>query len=173
MILKSRLKAKPDRPKIWLVKEYSDLPEVMCYPSQLNQVFMNLISNAIDALEEECARRQEETEAPHDSQLQIGLRTEQLDNDWVRICISDNGAGMSEQVRSQLFDPFFTTKPRGQGTGLGLSISHQIVVEKHGGHIQCTSVEGEGTEFTIEIPVRAQTCQSQFQNNASYQAIPV
>ncbi len=154
MILKSRLKAKPDRPKICLIREYGDLPEVLCFPSQLNQVFMNILSNAIDALEEGYESRQNEAEAQAGNDLQICLRTEQLSHGWVRICITDNGPGMSEGVRSRLFDPFFTTKPRGEGTGLGLSISHQIVVEKHGGRIQCTSGKGKGAEFTIEIPLQ-------------------
>ena len=172
MILKSRLKARPDRPKIWVIKEYGDLPEVMCYPSQLNQVFMNILSNAIDALEEGHPCKRDQTEAQNGSDLQICLRTEQLDDDWVQICIADNGAGMPERVRSRLFDPFFTTKPRGRGTGLGLSISHQIVVEKHGGRIQCTSVEGKGTKFAIAIPTQVQPNPAQLLNNKSYRAIP-
>ncbi|WP_084639318.1 ATP-binding protein [Geitlerinema sp. PCC 9228] len=141
MILTSRLKAKKGQPGIEVVKEYGDLPKVDCYPGQLNQVFMNILSNALDALEKQPAPRK------------IVIGTEK-NGDRARIRIRDNGPGISEEVQKHLFDPFFTTKPVGKGTGLGLSISYQIVVDKHKGDIQCTSQRGEGTEFTIEIPIQ-------------------
>ncbi|MGB7056940.1 MAG: ATP-binding protein, partial [Geitlerinemataceae cyanobacterium] len=119
------------------------LPEVECYPSQLNQVFMNVLNNAIDALQEF------PVEKP-----QIRISTESLEENWLIVRMADNGQGMSETVRSKLFDPFFTTKPIGKGTGLGLSISYQIIVDRHGGKLTCQSTPGVGTEFAIEIPVR-------------------
>ncbi len=132
---------------ISIVKEYGDLPLIDCYPGQLNQVFMNILTNAIDALEE-LKVNEEITKKP-----QIVIRTEILDNNFAVIRITDNGAGIPEEVRKRLFDPFFTTKPVGKGTGLGLSISYQIVVEKHGGVLKCISETGQGTEFWIQIPI--------------------
>ncbi|MDZ8186287.1 MAG: PAS domain S-box protein [Nostoc sp. ChiSLP02] len=132
---------------ISIVKEYGDLPLIDCYPGQLNQVFMNILTNAIDALEE-LKFKVETAEKP-----QILIRTEIFDNSFVVIRIADNGAGIPEEVRMRLFDPFFTTKPVGKGTGLGLSISYQIVVEKHGGILKCISEPGQGTEFWIQIPI--------------------
>jgi two-component system, NtrC family, sensor kinase len=143
MILQNRLKAKPDRPEIEVIREYDRSSQVECYPSQLNQVFMNILNNAIDALED-C-----KIEQP-----QIRIRTESLAENWLKIRIADNGQGISETVRSKLFDPFFTTKPIGKGTGLGLSISYQIIVDRHGGQLTCQSTPGAGTEFAIEIPIR-------------------
>lgn len=149
MILQNRLKARSDRLAIQLVKVYGNLPLVECYPGQLNQVFMNLLSNAIDALEGE-----ESKEDLHIQNPQIWIRTSVIDNSRVAIAIADNGPGMTEEVRKHLFDPFFTTKPVGKGTGLGLSISYQIVQEKHGGRLKCVSAPGQGAEFLIEIPIR-------------------
>jgi len=151
MILQHRLKAKPERPAIQVVKEYGNLPPVECYPGQLNQVFMNLIANAIDVFDEYNSSRTY-TEIERRPNI-IRIRTEVLDGNQVVIRIVDNGLGMTEEVRSRLFDPFFTTKPVGKGTGLGLSISYQIVVEKHLGKIECNSASGEGTEFAIAIPI--------------------
>ncbi|MDY6784280.1 MAG: response regulator [Cyanobacteriota bacterium] len=151
LILQHRLKVRPDHPGIQVIRDYDSLPLVECYPSQLNQVFMNLIGNAIDALEERDRRRSAE-----DFRLcpsSITLRTQHLPHNAISICIADNGPGIEEHLRSQLFEPFFTTKPMGKGTGLGLSISYQIVTEKHGGKIYCQSAPGQGTEFAIEIPV--------------------
>lgn len=158
MILQSRLKVKPDRPAIEVIKEYSDLPPVECYVGQLNQVFMNILSNAIDALDScNSQRHLKDTLNPHGC---ITIRTKLVTNNAlpihskrVVIQIQDNGPGMTQQVKQQLFNPFFTTKPTGQGTGLGLSISYQIVVDKHGGFLQCFSQPGQGAEFWIEIPV--------------------
>ncbi|MFB2936239.1 AAA family ATPase [Aerosakkonemataceae cyanobacterium BLCC-F154] len=152
IILDQRLKAKPERPAIQVIKEYGDLPLVECYTGQLNQVFMNILSNAIDAMEQENVGRTfaEIQRNPNE----IVVRTELLNSQWVSISIKDNGMGMPEAVRKRLFEPFFTTKPVGKGTGLGLSISHQIVVEKHGGSFQCVSTLGEGTEFIVRLPIR-------------------
>ncbi|MEG4012863.1 MULTISPECIES: PAS domain S-box protein [unclassified Microcoleus] len=149
LILQSRLKNKPDRPPINIVKEYGNLPLVECYPGQLNQVFMNLLTNAIDAVEME-----NDNFARTGKNLTITIRTEVTENNCVAMRITDSGPGMSEDVQQRLFDPFFTTKPVGKGTGLGLAISHSIVVEKHGGQLSCNSVVGEGAEFAIEIPLR-------------------
>ncbi|MEX0270109.1 PAS domain S-box protein [Leptolyngbyaceae cyanobacterium UHCC 1019] len=146
MILQSRLKAKSDSPSIQILKEYGTLPLVDCYPGQLNQVLMNILSNAIDALEE--ARSKSATFSPL-----ITICTRVLPINRIAIEIADNGAGMNEQVRSRLFDPFFTTKTVGKGTGLGLSISYQIVAEKHKGRLTCHSATGQGAKFIIEIPI--------------------
>ncbi len=143
MILQHRLKPKGELEEIAIIKEYGDLPEIACYSGSLNQVFMNIIANSIDAMEGERAR----------SPKHITIRTEQIDDDKVVIRIKDDGPGMTEEVRERLFDAFFTTKPEGKGTGLGLSISYQIVVEKHGGKLQCVSAPGQGAEFIIEIPI--------------------
>lgn len=152
LILQHRLKAKPDRPAIDIVKEYGNLPEVECYAGQLNQVFMNILSNAIDALQDYDKERSLEEMNSHPSTITIA--TQVLQRGWVRISIKDNGPGIRNSIRKQLFDPFFTTKPVGEGTGLGLSISYQIVVDKHGGKIQCLSQSGQGAEFLIDIPIK-------------------
>ncbi len=151
LILKHRIQPSNNglESSIEVVKEYGDLPRVDCYAGQLNQVFMNLLSNAIDALEEK-------VEQDPQFKPQIRLRTEFV-KDWITIQIADNGAGIAEEIRSRLFDPFFTTKPIGKGTGLGLSISYQIVVEKHQGHLKCNSTPGKGTTFAIHIPLRQST----------------
>ncbi|MEM6598177.1 MAG: ATP-binding protein [Cyanobacteria bacterium P01_C01_bin.69] len=150
LILGSRLKATEERPAIELVCEYGELPMVECYPSQLNQVVMNLVANAIDAIDE-CY--QLGTVEKADGSNVIRLSTAVLNDRWVRIAIADNGPGISEETRSRLFDPFFTTKPVGKGTGLGLSISYQIIVDKHRGRLMCESVLGEGTTFVVELPM--------------------
>jgi PAS domain S-box-containing protein len=149
LLLKHRLKEKPGHPKIEIIKEFGDIGWVDCYAGQMNQVFMNILSNAIDALEEIAMR--EGSSSKDGEPLQVRIRTERK-GDRAVIRIRDNGPGIPESVRRQLFDPFFTTKPPGKGTGLGLAIGYQIVVEKHRGNLQCTSTPGKGTEFTIEIP---------------------
>jgi signal transduction histidine kinase/HAMP domain-containing protein len=154
LILQNRLKAAPERPGIEIVKEYGDLPEVECYAGQLNQVFMNLISNGIDALQEYSQERDLETIKNHPPTITI--RTQVSEQNGVQISIIDNGAGISDLVKARLFDPFFTTKKVGEGTGLGLSISYQIVVDKHRGQMQCFSTRGEGAEFRVEIPIKQQ-----------------
>ncbi|MEH2320604.1 sensor histidine kinase [Nostoc sp.] len=158
VILQSRLKNHETNGSINIVKEYGDLPKIQCYAGLLNQVFMNILANAIDALEESFVIRHtlREGEAPTSlvrDKGKICIQTEITNDKQVIIRISDNGLGIPESFQKQLFDPFFTTKPVGKGTGLGLSISHQIVVEKHGGQLQCISAVGEGTEFMIRIPV--------------------
>ncbi|BAZ53833.1 multi-sensor signal transduction histidine kinase [Nostoc sp. NIES-4103] len=151
LILQHRLKAKPESPGIEIIKEYGDLPLVQCYAGQLNQVFMNVLSNAIDALEE----HQESKSEPDHSQITIRTTVGELKGNVksVVIQITDNGAGIPEAVKARVFDPFFTTKPVGKGTGLGLSISYQIVVDKHHGVFKCDSQPELGTKFWIEIPV--------------------
>ncbi|MEG5116845.1 ATP-binding protein [Microcoleus sp. A2-C5] len=151
MILEHRLQAKPERPTIEVVRQYGELPLVECYAGQLNQVFMNLLSNAIDALEESNKGRsfQDMVDQPN----RIWIKTTKTKKQWVEIAIADNGTGIPEKARLRLFEPFFTTKPVGKGTGLGLSISYQVVKEKHGGKLWCDSTLGEGTKFVIEIPI--------------------
>ena len=148
MILQHRFKSKDNFPRIQLIKEYGRLPEITCYPSQLNQVFMNIIGNGIDALEELHRKGQIR------ENLIIRISTQLLDSNTVRILIADNASGIEEKVLRKIFDPFFTTKPVGSGTGLGLSISYQIVVDKHKGQLICNSKVGEGTEFLVDIPLQ-------------------
>jgi signal transduction histidine kinase len=147
LILQNRLKSKPNRIGIEVIKKYNKLPHIECYPGQLNQAFMNIINNAIDVLEE--GRDQFGMQNP-----QICIDSELIDNKTAVVRIADNGMGMSEKVKNKLFDPFFTTKPVGKGTGLGLSITYQIIVDKHQGKLHCVSELGKGTEFMIEIPLR-------------------
>ncbi|WP_066423620.1 ATP-binding sensor histidine kinase [Anabaena sp. 4-3] len=155
MILQHRLKQKSNFPEILVTKQYAKLPLVNCYAGQLNQVFMNIISNAIDALEESKVNisQSQEPKTKLSNQPEIIISTELVDSQQVRIKIADNGCGMSPKVKQKIFDPFFTTKPVGSGTGLGLSISYQVVVERHKGELICNSTPGEGTEFIIEIPL--------------------
>lgn len=152
LILQHRLRETPDRPSVNVVKNYGDLPQIECYAGQLNQVFMNILSNALDALEDR--ERQCDYSALKTSPSTIRITTQMHGCDCIRICIADNGIGMSQQVQQQMFDPFFTTKPIGKGTGLGMSISYQVITEKHQGMIWCESVPGEGTAFWIEIPIK-------------------
>lgn len=151
LILQSRLKAKTDHPGIQVIKEYGNLPPVECYAGQLNQVFMNIISNAIDALEERDHQRT--YEEIRQSPSQIRICTELLGTEQVRIRIVDNGKEIPEAIQKRIFDPFFTTKPVGKGTGLGMSISYQIVTEKHNGSLKCVSLPGQEVEFVIDIPI--------------------
>ncbi|MFQ3617825.1 MAG: GAF domain-containing protein [Cyanobacteriota bacterium] len=157
LILQYRLKPKSTDFTIHVVKEYGDLPLIECYPSQLNQVLMNLLVNAIDALEERAAAQQATGTPPTPGRITIRttLKSDlESKSAFAAICIADNGPGIPPTTQQRLFDPFFTTKPVGKGTGLGLSISYQIVVERHGGHLRCCSEPGKGTEFWIEIPLR-------------------
>lgn len=152
LILNHRLKPKGGTPGIEIVKEYGELPLVECYPGPINQVFMNILSNAIDALEDwNNNRSNEEIRA---NQNQIRIRTELRDSDFLEVKIADNGPGIPQEVQKRIFDAFFTTKPVGKGTGMGLSISYQIVVEKHKGELKCVSEPGKGTEFIIKIPMK-------------------
>ncbi|WP_244329249.1 ATP-binding protein [Tolypothrix sp. PCC 7910] len=140
MIVQHRLNATNERPEIIIIKDYDSLPQTECYAGELNQALMNVLANAIDALEAS-------------STPIITIRTQAIDGAII-IAIADNGAGMTEAVRSRIFDPFFTTKPVGKGTGLGLFISYQIITQRHGGKLYCNSGVGEGSEFVIEIPLR-------------------
>lgn len=151
LILGSKLKENSQFGITEIIKNYGDIPLLECYPGQLNQVFMNIISNAIDAVYSD--RPGSSSVKSEDYRRQITITTETLKNNYVSIRIADNGPGIADSVKTRVFDPFFTTKPVGQGTGLGLSISHQIIVEKHNGTISCNSEIGKGTEFTIKIPV--------------------
>ena len=146
MILQNRLKAKSSRSSIEVIREYGSLPRVECYSGQLNQVLMNLLANAIDALEEAMADNL-------DLEPKIWIRTQTQEGDRLEVRIADNGPGIPQSAIAKLFDPFFTTKPIGQGTGLGLSISYQIIVDRHGGQLRCESTPGRGTEFILEIPL--------------------
>ena len=141
LILQHRFKV-AGHAEVQIIKKYGDLPLVECYPGQLNQVFMNILSNALDALE-----------GQGNSANIIQIITQESNADHVSICITDNGMGMSEEVQQRIFDPFFTTKPVGKGTGMGMSISYQIIVEKHQGRIWCNSAIGQGTTFSVEIPI--------------------
>ncbi len=148
LILQHRLNSKGSRQEIEVIKNYAQLPLVTCYASQLNDVFMNILINAIDALEAEPSR------VITISTSLIAKETVISQGEFVAIRIADNGPGMSEAVKRKIFDPFFTTKPVGSGTGLGLAICYEIVVEKHKGYINCISVLAQGTEFIVEIPVK-------------------
>jgi signal transduction histidine kinase len=162
LILHNRLKPIGHNPGIQVIKEYGNLPPVECFGGQLNQVFMNIISNAIDALEtqpeprnitihtEVLDQKVTNDDSPEDS---LSQTSDPIEGGEVIIRICDNGPGMTPSVVKHLFDPFFTTKPVGKGTGLGLSISYQIVVEKHGGILKCFSEPGKGCEFWIQIPI--------------------
>jgi signal transduction histidine kinase len=155
MILQSRLKAKSDRPSINVVKEYRNLPGIECYPGQLNQVFMNILSNAIDAVDERLERCLEQTETYTPT---ITIQTKLLNDNQVQIAIADNGFGIPEAAQRRLFDPFYTTKPVGKGTGMGLSISYQIVTEKHQGTLRCKSDLNQGSQFVVTIPLGQADC---------------
>lgn len=161
VILQHRLKGANNIGEIEVRKHYSKLPKITCYASLLNQVFMNLLINAIDALESQPYPRKItiSTSVSSDSEPALynpnsNLATQKSQS--VMILIADNGCGICEAVRHRIFDPFFTTKPVGRGTGLGLAISHDIIVEKHGGKISCISAPGGGTEFILQIPISVQ-----------------
>ena len=141
MILQHRLKQTRENSEILVIKDYDQLPPIECYSGQLNQVFMQLLNNAIDSVSAQCMGEQGE----------IKIKTQLISNNRISIKISDNGLGIPQEIQSKLFDPFFTTKPVGKGTGLGLFISHQIVVNKHGGNLYCNSQIGQGAEFVVEI----------------------
>jgi len=153
LILHNKLRARGEYPEIKIIKDYGQLPLIECYAGQLNQVFMNLLSNSIDALEDACNQKRRSAAGDDDWKPTISIHTEALNENSICIRIADNAIGMTEDVRSRLFDPFFTTKPMGKGTGLGLAISYRIVAEKHAGALSCRSTVGEGTEFAIEIPL--------------------
>ncbi|BAZ08625.1 two-component hybrid sensor and regulator [Calothrix sp. NIES-4071] len=150
LILRHRLKASEKRPEIKVITEYSNLPEIECFPGQLNQVFMNILANAIDALEESnTGKTFSEIEKNYNKIIIETLK----ENNSVKISIADNGKGMSEEVKNKIFDHLFTTKIVGKGTGLGLAIAKEITEEVHGGKLYCNSTLGEGTQFVITLPL--------------------
>jgi signal transduction histidine kinase len=152
LILKHRLKASEFRPAIEVVKDYGNLPLVKCFPGQLNQVFMNVLANAIDALEESNKGLGFSEIKARPNQITVQTVLSESKNQ-VLIRIKDNGTGMSQEVKENIFNHLFTTKSVGQGTGLGLSIAYQIVVEKHRGTLTVNSSVGQGSEFVISLPV--------------------
>ncbi|MEH2036380.1 sensor histidine kinase [Nostoc sp.] len=154
LILQHRLKDKPDRPAIEVIKDYGNLPQAECFPGQLNQVLMNILVNAMDALDEADIKRT--SQQIQENPSQITIRTSVVDSQSIEIAIADNAQGMPESVQSRIFDPFFTTKPVGKGTGMGMAISYQIITEKHCGKLLCFSSLGEGTNFIIQVPIRQQ-----------------
>ncbi len=152
LILQHRLKAQSEHPEILIIKNYGILPEVECYAGQLNQVFMNIFVNAIDAIEDKNSSLS--LAEIKENQGKITINTQVISNNFIEIRISDNGKGMTEDVKNHIFDPFFTTKAVGKGTGMGMAISYQIITEKHQGKLECFSILGEGTEFIISIPIQ-------------------
>lgn len=154
LILQHRLQAHGHRPAIQVCREYTNLPLVDCYPSQLNQVFINILANAIDALDEVTYPQETDNlspgEAPHPT---ITIRTAIVERQWVEVAIANNGPSIPEDLCQRIFEPFFTTKPVGKGTGLGMSISYQIIVDKHAGQLTCKPT-AEGTEFQLQIPLQ-------------------
>jgi signal transduction histidine kinase len=151
LILQHRLKPQAKCSEIEIIKAYGELPLIECYAGQLNQVFMNILNNAIDALEEQ--NNQQSSQDITNCSRKIFIQTQLLDKERIAIHIADNGIGIPEAIRSRIFDPFFTTKPVGQGTGLGLSISYQIVTARHKGCLKCLARPEHGTEMIIELPI--------------------
>ncbi|MGG6294773.1 sensor histidine kinase [Leptolyngbya sp. AN02str] len=150
LILQPRLRPKAQHLGIQLVKNYGNLPAVECYPGQLNQVLMNLLCNAIDAIEQ-----QAESQAIASDQWMgtITVQTQMIDASHVELRIGDTGPGIAADVKSRIFDVFFTTKPVGKGTGMGLAISRQVI-ERHQGTLVCESQPGQGTQFIMTFPIR-------------------
>jgi two-component system, NtrC family, sensor kinase len=158
LFLQHRLKANQTRPEILVSRDYSNLPPVECYAGQMNQVFINILTNAIDAFEETNKNRtyQEIQENPNC----ITICTSLIKSEWVKIVIADNGSGIPEPIQPRIFDPFLTTKPVGKGTGMGMSISYQIITEQHGGKLEFCSMPNQGTKFIIQIPIHQRVPQA-------------
>ena len=150
LILSHRLKATSIRPEILLIKDYEALPKIECYAGQLNQAFMNILANAIDAIDELSVKQKLEQNELNSSRITI--RTSMVDQ-FIEIAIADSGGGIPEAIQPQIFNPFFTTKPIGKGTGMGLSISYQIICDQHHGQLNFSSIPGKPTEFAILIPI--------------------
>ncbi|WP_333325724.1 sensor histidine kinase [Microcoleus sp. Aus8_D1] len=151
LILSHRFKATSSRPEILIIKDYKLLPKVECYAGQLNQVFMNILANAIDAIDEQNVKKN--SKQVESSLSKITIRTSRV-NEYIEIAIGDNGCGICKSIQGQIFNPFFTTKPIGKGTGMGLSISYQIICDQHHGQLNCSSSPGKPTEFIIQIPIQ-------------------
>ncbi len=193
-LLHYRLKASATRPEISVTQDYGDCPPIACYPGPLNQVFMNILVNAIDAIDaledlsllaeeapmpepfhsrgivvktELISRSVDASEEPVNRDQSLLIDSSICPNQWLKITIADQGTGIAADVLPRIFDPFFTTKPAGKGTGLGMSISYQIITQMHRGTIQCSSIPGEGSEFVIRLPLEAQ---DGLQADASLQA---
>lgn len=161
LLLQHRLRAKPGYRDIEVIKDYNLLPEVQCYASELNQVFMHILTNAIDALEEVIKREQENMNGEEPSfEPKITIHTAMQGDEQILIEIADNGVGMDADTCKRIFDPFFTTKPVGSGTGMGMAISYQIIVDKHGGKLDCTSTLGKGTQLTLQVPLKIKQSKS-------------
>ena len=157
LILQHRLKSKSS--EIQVVRYYGDLPEIECYAGQLNQVFMNILTNAIDAIEDQISTITAHGRDSNLREITISTLVISLNNtDWVEITIADNGLGMPEATKEKIFNPFFTTKAIGKGTGMGMAISYQIITKKHNGDLTCTSTVGVGTQFVVRIPVHQSAC---------------
>jgi signal transduction histidine kinase len=163
LVLQNRFNATPDRPTINVIKKYGQLPLVECFAGRLNQVFMSIFNNAIEALEDHIL----ESIAHHEIYCAptISINTEVMDEGWVMITIANNGAEIPEAIRHRLFEPFFTTKSTSKATGLGLSISYQIVTTTHGGRLLCPS-SIQGAEFVIQIPLTQLPAPEPIQVNA-------
>lgn len=155
LLLQPRLMPKNEGWAIQVIKEYGNIPLVQCCANSIIQVFAHILNNAIDVLEKSGGKGLSSVDSEKITDTpQIEICTKTVNQHWVQIRIADNGSGICDSIKQRLFDPFFTTKPVGQGTGLGLSVSYQIVVEKHGGQLQCNSVLGQGAEFLISLPLR-------------------
>lgn len=148
LILQHQLRATSEYSEIKVIRDYGNVPFVECYAGQLNQVFMNILANAIDAINTK--RTYQEI---NDYPSKITIRTSVIDSQWVEVAIADNGIGIPEAIQPHIFNPFFTTKPVGKGTGMGMAISYKIITENHGGKLTCFSMPGMETEFVIQIPV--------------------
>ncbi|WP_159784852.1 ATP-binding protein [Sodalinema gerasimenkoae] len=167
-ILGNRLKARSERPEITIIRDYGALPPVLCHAGSMNQVFMNILVNALDALDERDRQRQTEEIYAHPSAIRIAT---EFDAEFVRVIIEDNGLGIPENLRSQIFDPFFTTKPIGKGTGLGMSICYQIVTEKHGGNLSYQPSVTGGAGFVIELPRNAKALRQELSSKPQLQKL--
>lgn len=150
MVLQSRLKSQQNRPEIKLIKNHGNIPNLNCYASEINQVFLNILNNAIDAFDD---HGNSQLNSRLNQEPTISIATKQKEDSTIVIQIKDNGVGMSQGVSRRIFDPFFSTKLVGSGTGLGLSMSYQIIVEKHKSKLYLQSELGEGTTFVIELPL--------------------
>ena len=152
MLLRHRLAAHSNQPAIQITKHYDEMPEIECRPGLLNQAFMNILANAVDALSEYSSQSRKKLDAAWSPEIVI--RTAVLDEKWVQIAIADNGPGMTKHIQQRIFEPFFTTKPVGKGTGMGMSITYQIIKQRHHGLLECHSELGKGTEFLIQVPIK-------------------